>query len=230
MILFTDNFPVVEERSLQLDGWMVTRFGGVMIKNIVFDIGKVLVDFDWESYFDSLCMPPEIYEEMADATVRSKLWNEFDRGALPEDEILAAFLAAAPNCKSQVIALWNNLGECIKRYDYSMEWIETLKNEGYNVYFLSNYPFRIYEQSKEQLAFIEKMDGGIFSYQIKFTKPEPEIFTALFEKYNLKPEECVFLDDNQRNVEAAQELGMNVIQFTEYEKAAEELKHMGVGK
>ena len=199
-----------------------------MIKNIVFDVGKVLVDFNWEDVFTELGFTGERYHKVAQATVLSSLWNEFDRGTMTEEEILEGFLKNAPECQKEIQLFWENLSKTIKRYDYSMEWIQSLKENGYGIYILSNYPERLYQLTLEELAFVKLADGGIFSYQIKHVKPEPEIYQTLFEKYNLKPEECVFLDDKEDNIIAARALGMSAIQFKNKEQAEQEMKILGM--
>ena len=72
------------------------------------------------------------------------------------------------------------------------------------------------------------MDGSIFSWQVQQVKPEPAIFETLLERFSLKPEECVFLDDTRANVEAARALGIRGIVFESYGQAREELKRLGV--
>ena len=59
-----------------------------MIKNVVFDVGKVLVDFDWQGLFDRLGFSPQVYDKVANATVLSELWGEFDRSRMSDEEIL----------------------------------------------------------------------------------------------------------------------------------------------
>lgn len=199
-----------------------------MIKHIVFDVGKVLVDFDWQGFFDTLAFPPEVYEKVADATVRSELWNEFDRSRISDEEILEGFLKRAPECEAEIMRFWNNIGNCIRRYDYALDWIRELKDKGYGVYLLSNYPRRLYFQSIEELAFVEEVDGAIFSYEVQAVKPEPEIYESLLKKYHLNPTECVFLDDNRGNIVAANQLGMATIHFHTKSQAEEELKSLGV--
>ena len=174
-----------------------------MIKNIVFDVGKVLVDFDWQGFMDTLGFPPDVYEKVANATVLSELWNEFDRSKMTDEEILEGFLEKAPGCEKEIMQFWDNMGNCIKQYGYVHEWIQRLKGQGYGVYLLSNYSRRMYSQSIEELSFVEEVDGAIFSYEVQSTKPEPEIYQALFQKYQLDPTECVFLDDNRGNIVAA---------------------------
>ena len=67
-----------------------------MIKNIVFDIGNVLVEFGWKPYFDKFNLTPEEFERLVNATVKSNVWNEMDRGAVSEEEILNAYIANDP--------------------------------------------------------------------------------------------------------------------------------------
>lgn len=199
-----------------------------MIKNVVFDVGKVLVEFDWQGCFDTLNFSPEAYEKVAHATVLSELWNEFDRGRMPEEDILEGFLKKAPDCESEIMRFWNNIGNSIKRYDYAFAWIRKLREQGYRVYLLSNYPRRLYFQSMEELAFVEEVDGAVFSYEVQSVKPEPEIYQALMKKYQLNPTECVFLDDNCANIIAANQLGMATIHFHTKSQAEEELRSLGV--
>ena len=186
-----------------------------MIKNIVFDVGKVLVDFDWQGFMSALNFPPEIYEKVAGATVLSELWNEFDRSKMSD-------------CEKEIMQFWDNLGSCIRRYEYAHDWIQSLQAQGYKVYLLSNYPRRIYSQSIEELSFVEEVDGAIFSYEVQAVKPEPEIYEALLKKYHLDPTECVFLDDNRGNIIAANQLGMATIHFHTKSQAEEELRSLGV--
>lgn len=200
-----------------------------MIKHVVFDVGKVLVDFDWQGFFDMLGFPPEVFEKVAKATVHSELWNEFDRSKMTDEEILEGFLERAPGCREEVMRFWDNIGSSIHRYDYAFPWIQGLQEKGYGVYLISNYPRRIYSQSIEELAFVEIVDGAVFSFEVQATKPEPEIYKALLEKYGLDPTECVFIDDNRKNIIAANQLGMATIHFHTKAQAEEELQSLGVG-
>jgi len=72
------------------------------------------------------------------------------------------------------------------------------------------------------------MDGGLFSYEVKMTKPNKWIFMELMERYGLDPAQCVFFDDNPRNAEAAGAAGIKGIAFTGYEEAMAALKELGV--
>mgnify|MGYP000286109203 CR=1 FL=1 len=99
-----------------------------------------------------------------------------------------------------------------------------LKARGYHTYYLSNYGERIRREASKELSFLSHMDGGIMSYTVHLAKPDPAIYQTLLDRYGLKAEECVFLDDTVRNVEAAQALGIAGIVVTSQEQAKKELE------
>lgn len=78
------------------------------------------------------------------------------------------------------------------------------------------------------MDFLEYMDGGILSWQDKVIKPDPKIYELLLSRYGLVAEECVFLDDTERNLPQARALGIHTILFRDREQAISELKELGV--
>ncbi|MBR5317777.1 MAG: HAD-IA family hydrolase, partial [Lachnospiraceae bacterium] len=131
--------------------------------------------------------------------------------------------------EAEVRLFWDNVDKAIWQLPYVKLWIKAMKKAGYGVYILSNYGSWTYEKTKEvALDFLEKVDGAIFSYEVKQIKPSAAIFQALCEKYSLKPEECVFLDDLPANIEGAKNFGMQGIVFKGLFDALEELKKLDV--
>lgn len=195
-----------------------------MIKNIVFDIGNVLVGFIWEEFYRSFGYSEEIFEKLADATVRSPFWNEMDRGRLSDDELIEGFIKNDPSIEREIREALKNVKGMIRRYDYAIPWIKELKEKGYHVYVISNFAHKAHMDCIEALDFLNEIDGGILSYQVKLIKPAPEIYRLLCSKYDLKAEECVFIDDLPKNVEAARNEGMQGIVFQTLEQAREELE------
>ncbi|MGN0506161.1 MAG: HAD family hydrolase [Lachnospiraceae bacterium] len=198
-----------------------------MIKNIVFDIGNVLAHFRWQELLHDLGMTGEVFESVADATVRNTgMWNEFDRGVLDDEEIIKGCIDSAPQYEKEIRLLFANVKDIVLEYPYAKPWITELKERGFRVYLLSNYGKTSYEQGSKGFSFLPLVDGAVISYEVKHIKPEPEIYTELFQKYGLKPEECVFFDDREENIEAACTLGMHGIVFTSREKAGRELEKL----
>ena len=157
------------------------------------------------------------------------MWNEADRGVLSDEEFLDLAISQAPEYEKEIRLFWNNIDRAIWQLPYTRNWIREMKRNGYQVYVLSNYGSFTYEKTREKaLSFLEDVDGAIFSYEVRMIKPDAEIFHALFQKYDLKPEESVFLDDLPANVEGAKAVGMQGIVFMNLKDALLELQRLGV--
>lgn len=200
-----------------------------MIKNIVLDVGRVLVAWQPKELMKELGFSDETIEILADALFTSGIWNETDRGVLSDEAFLDLAVSKAPEYKQEILLFWNNVDRAIWQFPYVREWIGAMKKAGYHVYILSNYGSWTYEKTRENaLNFLEYVDGAIFSYEVKQIKPDAEIFHSLFEKYNLQAAECVFLDDLAANIEGAKAVGMHGIVFAGLEEAQAGLEKLGV--
>ena len=195
-----------------------------MIKNIVFDIGNVLAGFHWQDYFHSFGYSDEVFEQLADATVRSPIWNEMDRGKMSDEELIAGFIANNPAVEKEIREIYANMKRMIVRYDYAGPWLRELKVRGYGIYIISNFGETAFAECSGALDFLGEADGAIISYQVKLVKPDHEIYHLLCQQYGLDERECVFIDDTAKNVVAAQEIGMKGIEFHNLAQAKEELE------
>lgn len=194
-----------------------------LIKNIVFDIGNVLIGFEWEEYILSLFDKETAYK-VSSAMFFHSYWTELDRAVLTEDEILNLFYSAEPDYKDQIKEAFDKVGKCVAKCDFVVPLIEELHQSGYKVYFLSNMSEHVLGSNPEAFAFTEHMDGGIFSCHVHSVKPDPEIYKILFEKYDLLPEECLFIDDHAENIDASREFGMDGIVFRSEEQMKADLR------
>lgn len=199
-----------------------------MIKNVIFDIGNVLVDFRWKEFLMDKGFDEQMIKRIAKASVASPYWNEFDRGALSEEEAMQAFLSIDPEIETELKKAYTSIVGMLKKREYAIPWIQRLKQAGYGVYYLSNYSKKAYEECYDTIDFIPYTDGGILSFQELLIKPDPAIYQLLLERFGLRAEECVFIDDTVRNVEAAKELGFYGIVFDTYEDTLEQLEKLGV--
>lgn len=199
-----------------------------MITTIIFDIGNVLTDFGWEEFYRSFHYSDEILERLANATVRSEVWHEFDRGNWSDEQIIDAFIQNDPGIEQEIREVFRDVHGIVTKRDYAIGWIQELKRKGCKVYVLSNFSQKCAAECADALDFLPYTDGGILSYRDKLIKPDPAIYQLLIERYHLIPEECVFIDDLARNTRAAKQCGMHAIVFTTKEAAEEELRKLGV--
>ena len=201
-----------------------------MIKTIIFDIGNVLMDFNFQICFRAYAPDEETYQKIVKATVQSPVWAEFDRGLWTDEEILEGFIKNDPSIESILRNMFERLEGIIKQRDYAIPWIRELKKSGYQVLVLSNFPKKVYELFQNEMTFLQEVDGGILSYQDQVIKPDKEIYNLLMSRYQLNPQECVFLDDLKDNIKTAKELGMHTVLFTTKEEAQDELRKLNVLK
>lgn len=180
---------------------------------VIFDLGKVLVQYDWETYLSSFQFDETTYEVIANAVFLNEDWEKGDEGT-PADEWLQLFIENAPQYEAEIREVYENLGDCVYPFNYTLDFVEYFEEKGYRIFFLSNYSDGLYEKTKEKLSFIEAFDGGIFSYREKCIKPDKTIYKLLLERYDICPEEALFFDDREDNVAVAKELGIQGIVFT----------------
>ena len=190
-----------------------------MIRNMVFDIGNVLMDFRWKEYMRSLFGEDEtLIQTINQGIWHNGCWAAMDKGEMDGAATLRSAVAFAPQYEKEIKLTLDSVAHAFHKFKYSIPWIQELKRMGLNVYYLSNYSAFSVAANPDVLDFIPYMDGGVFSFEVKAVKPEPEIYRCLCEKFGLKPEECLFTDDVSANVKGAQACGFQGIVFEGYEK------------
>lgn len=195
-----------------------------MINTFIFDIGNVLLDFDYMKQFRRL-FDEETAQTIADISVRRyEVWIELDRGVLTYEQVVDGIVRAAPHLEAEIRLAVKELYERVEAYTYAEEFLRRVKEKGYRIYILSNYGEQPFAASKSRMPFLKYADGQLISYEIKETKPNPVIYQALFDRYSILPEEAVFLDDSAKNIAGAKAVGLHTIHFKGYEAAVEELK------
>lgn len=199
-----------------------------MIKNVIFDVGRVLVAFDWEDYLKEFDYSEEKYKKIAAATFAGSVWPERDRGLYDEEEYIRQFTALAPEYGEDIRKVIKESYKTIRPYPYAETWVKYLKEQGYHLYILSNYSDYMLQKTRDRLTFLKYMDGVVFSCEVKELKPEPEIYKTLLEKYHLEAGESVFVDDMEENCAAARNLGIHAVCFRDFKQAASDLEKMGV--
>ena len=192
-----------------------------MIKNIVFDLGRVLVEFDPLTYIRGFGFPEETNARLYEA-VFGYDWYLHDRGDYETvNDLREAVAAKHPELETEIRAVLK--GDWVKIHYLKKDteaYLRELKARGFRIYILSNLSLESYAFIKEY-PFFALTDGGVFSYQERANKPEEKIYRALLDRYALLPRETVFIDDNEANVAGAAALGIRAVLFTDIESARE---------
>ncbi|MEG2656824.1 MAG: HAD family phosphatase [Clostridium sp.] len=184
-----------------------------MIKNVIFDIGNVLLSFNPMEYLrrkiDNEGKVQEIYEEI----FLSEEWLMLDRGIITEIEAVDRLCSRHKEDAELINIAMDNWYELLKPIEETVNGLEELNNKGYKLYYLSNFHDMAFKEINKTHGFFKLFHGGVVSYEEKLLKPEKEIYERLVERYKIIPKESIFIDDTKLNVEAAKRLGFKTIHF-----------------
>ncbi len=200
-----------------------------MIRNILFDMGEVLVRFDTDLILDRFGPCPEDREQLQREVFRSVEWSMLDRGSLTDDEMLQRVYRRLPpelhRTAESLVRRWN---DPIMPMPGMAQLCEELSRSGYRLFLLSNASTRQHEYwpSIPGASFFE---DTLISADVHYVKPQPEIYREALRKFRIRAEESVFIDDNTLNIEAALNEGMQGIVFhQDTEELRRKLAELGV--
>ncbi|MBR5717376.1 MAG: HAD family phosphatase [Bacteroidales bacterium] len=195
-----------------------------MIKALIFDFGKVLVDYDFSHIIDPLFDNEADRKEFNTFFTSLDFINELDREVTPFIDIIRRKQKEYPKYTMQLQTFYDRYVDFVTGEVPGMKGLlKDLKAQGFKLYGLTNWSSKVHQVMKYYDIF-DLLDGQVISSDEHLIKPEPEIYERLLEKYGLKAEECVFTDDKAINVVAAEKVGIRGIVFQDAAQYASELK------
>ncbi len=197
-----------------------------MIKNVVFDVCDVLLEFDSLNFVYEIFADKQRAAAVRAAIIEFDLWNKFDVGPESETVILEEFMETYPHIAQDIKLAVEEAPKYELRCAYAIPWIKELKAQGFKVFIISNYCQLMLKARPDTIDFLKELDGGFFSCNVHMIKPHADIFAKLCADYILKAEECVFVDDRPANVEAAKQCGFEGLVFKNYASAHAQLRRI----
>jgi putative hydrolase of the HAD superfamily len=196
-----------------------------MIKNVVLDMGNVLLDFRPEYVMDQFCSSEEEKDVIRRELFEGPEWPLGDRGDIKDKDRFDLVKVRVPEKYHEALkncALHWDI--CMDPLDGAKEFCEKVKEKGYKIFVLSNASDLFYTYFPKFLP-LDFFDGVFVSSDYLMLKPDVEIYKTFLNKYGLKGEECLFIDDRQDNIEGAGKAGLNTFRFEgDYEKVLGLLK------
>lgn len=185
-----------------------------MYRNIVFDLGGVVVDFDPRNFLLERFYNEELEEKVYSIVFGSNEWQMLDAGEISREDAYAVMLEKAKEnrCVFEVQSVLDDWPRILKTRRKTVEIMQRLKNMGFSIYYLSNIAQDTLEEIKGR-DFWPIFDGGVASYELRANKPNPILYETLLSRYNLNRTETIFTDDNKVNTSAAYELGITGIHY-----------------
>lgn len=197
------------------------------MKNIIFDIGNVLLEFKpFEfllKHYDEKTM-----EDLMVIIFSSDEWIEMDLGTMSVSEVKSRFIHRNPQYEKEIHYVLDHWSEMLTPLHENVQFVKILKEKGYKLYLLSNFPIVAFKEVFHKYDFFRYFDGMIISAYEHVIKPDEKIYKLLLERYQLDPHECLFIDDMEGNVQAADELGIQTICLSYKVNLENELKAIGL--
>ncbi|MGZ3873173.1 MAG: HAD family hydrolase [Mucilaginibacter sp.] len=195
-----------------------------MINTLIFDLGAVLID--WNPHY----MYRTLFSDEAEmkhflATVTTSDWNEEQDAGRPLQEGTELLVKQFPEHESNIRAFYSRWEEMLgDAFHDTVEIFKELKESGrYKIYALTNWSAETFPVALQRYEFLNWFDGMVVSGAEKMRKPAPEFYQVLLDRHAVKPEEALFIDDNYRNIVAAEKMGIRSIHFTSAELLREQL-------
>ena len=199
-----------------------------MIKNIIFDIGAVLVDWDPRYYYRKVMKNEAEVENFLTEICTFEFNHSLDLGR-PWADARAELVSKYPEYTVHIDAYWNNWLDMFSGPIHgTVDILKDLKARGFPVYALSNWNDVKFQVGLQVFPFFNLFDGRIVSGEVKVAKPDPRIYQLLLDTYKLTPHESLFIDDRKDNIDAASAFGIKAVQFISPEKLHEDLISYGI--
>jgi putative hydrolase of the HAD superfamily len=196
--------------------------------NLVFDLGGVVVRWDPDAIVAGVFTDQEVRKKVRDGVFAHADWLELDRGTLGRDEAIARAAQRTGVAAHEITRLLHAVPPSLVVFADTVELLRRLKRKGYPLYCLSNMHFASIEYLERTEAFWDVFDGRVISCRLQLCKPEPGIYEHLLRTYNLDPAKTLFIDDVQKNLDAAARLGIKTLKFESAAQCARELRALGV--
>jgi putative hydrolase of the HAD superfamily len=194
------------------------------IRNVVFDVGGVLLDWNPAAVIARLHPDPALQAVVRQRMFEHADWHEFDRGTISYEAAPAHFARQTGLSAGQVRELIHATRESLAPIDGTVRLVEDLAASGVHLYLLSNMPVSTYEYLVTQHAFFAHFKHLVISGAILLAKPDAAIYHHLVDKTGIVPAQSVFIDDLPRNVAAARDCGLHAIQFRDPASCRQELR------
>jgi len=200
-----------------------------MINTIIFDLGAVLIDWNPQHLYRKLMADDEQRQYFLDNICTSD-WNEEQDAGRSLADGTEFLVSKHPEHEENIRAFYSRWDEMLAGpIQGTVDIFKALKESGkYKIYALSNWSAETFEIAQREFDFLNWFDGMVVSGVEKIRKPDPAFYNLLLTRYQVKPEEAVFIDDNYRNILAAEALGIQSVHFTSADELSIALRKLSV--
>lgn len=197
-----------------------------MIKNVIFDLGNVVVKLKWDIVINKYTQNENDKKILQDVIFNSDEWSKLDEGTIEKENAISIMLSKLPeNLHFACLGIMKDWQEGLILNYQTLDFIKNLKEKGYKTYILSNAPLDIPEFLTRN-SLNQYFDGKIISAEEKIAKPNKKIYELILNRFDLNPEESLFLDDKKENIDAAINCRINgyIFDYNKFDEFLSDIK------
>lgn len=195
------------------------------VRNVIMDLGGVMLEWNPDHLLTPF-QPEATLRQQLRASIFGPDWHLFDRGSLTEAELVARLEKGTGHPRETLLEIIEAVRGSLLEKPETVKLVRSLQQRGFDLYCLSNMPAPMYAHLRRRHTFFEVFRGVVISGDIQMMKPEPEIYLHLLDRFGLKADESVFIDDMQANVDAAKAVGLHAIRFQNATQCQQELDEL----
>lgn len=199
-----------------------------MIRNVVFDLGNVLISFCPAEYLENKNYPPKIKNIILTDIFGSDEWILLDTGNITLTKAIDTISRKSTLKRAEIAFIFSKRTEIMFPIENRVRLLPKLKKRGFKLYYLSNFPSDIFDEVKNGYSFFKYFEGGTISADVKYTKPDIKIYNIFLDKYKIKPEESLYIDDIEINVRSAELTGMKGIHLSSSDSLEKIISELGL--
>lgn len=192
--------------------------------NLVFDLGGVVVRWDPDAIIAGVFSDPTTRAKVKAGVFEHSDWLELDRGTLGREQAIERAAQRTGIASSEIKRLLHAVPPSLVVFPDTVELLYRLRHKGHPLYCLSNMHFASIEYLERQQTFWDVFQGRVISCRLNLCKPEAGIYEHLLRTFALKPAETLFMDDVQKNLDAAAKLGIQTLKFENAAQCERELR------
>lgn len=196
------------------------------ITNTVFDLGAVLLHWNPEQIAAEFVSDRRQQQLLLDQVFHHRDWQRLDLGEINEAQAIQCFTDNTGLARSQIVNLIAFIKEFLVPKPETVELLQELRGRGHRIFCLSNICTEIYQYVAARYPFFREFEDVIVSAEVKLAKPDPEIFRYMLQRFGIRPEQTLFIDDMPANVQSAAGLGIRTVRFTEISDCRRAIRHI----
>ena len=183
------------------------------IRNVIFDLGGVLLEWNADKILAGLYRDPQLRALIKREVFQHADWLALDKGMLEEEAAVRLFQQRTGRPLAEMNVLMDAVRESLVLMPATFALLEELEKEGMNLYCISNMQTAVFAYLQKRYDFWSKFKGLVISASVKMIKPDAEIFEHLLSLHRLDPSETLFIDDHPPNIEGARQLKLHALLF-----------------